>query len=440
MSSDDGNFSGYSAYEDTLYPLSQSRLTPDYAHGPLGPWTMENFDTHQTICVLIMKVVGTLSMFASYFIIRDIVIRYYRRERIRLTSKVIFELSIGDFFGSIFSAFMGTWMVPRESGAYMATGTMASCTAQGFLTALFYGIAITMNAVLAITYYQLVKNEREDGTRTKRSTRLILALPPLIPLLLSIFPLINHGYNYTDMSVCGIGEFPLGCLVFPEDLPCTKGTSAMPMTYIQLGFILLINIIIVGSVGLMISHVMSKDRKMNKSTSTNNLATTSNSNSLNDEYAINHVGNNNSSNKTSKFLWQGIWYVASFQIAWFPWYVWQWIRITDEGDASPLGSYESVSLLYILSITHPSQGFLNSLVFFRPSYLKYRHRDQKEFRLASICRVLNIPVPRILLVEWWKSFFKWKESEDGGSGGTSSQEGNDEDAKRNDPQDDVAND
>ena len=100
----------------------RSRLTFNYEFGPLGPWTIDNFDTHQMICVWILKVMGSLSMLASYFIIRDIVIRYYRKERIRLTSKVIFELSIGDFFGSFFSAVLGTWMAPKESGAYMAAG------------------------------------------------------------------------------------------------------------------------------------------------------------------------------------------------------------------------------------------------------------------------------------------------------------------------------
>lgn len=344
-------------------------------------------------------------MISSYFIIRDIVIRYYNRERIRLTSKVIFELSVGDFFGTFFSAAVGTWMVPKESGAYMAAGSVASCTAQGFLQAFFYGIAITMNAVLAITYYQLVKNERADGTRTKRNTRLILLLPPLIPLLLSIGPLFNDGYNYTDISICGIGEYPLGCLVVFEIFDeCTRGTRAIGMKYIQLSYILLINIIIVTSVVLMICYSKSKDRKMNRSSSlTNSVSITNNNNSRSDDYSINGRNNGNNSDATSKkFLWQGLWYVACFTTAWFPWYVWQWIRITDKGYLI-MNDFQSVSLFYILSITHPSQGFLNALVFFRPSYLKYRYRDEKEWRLASICRVLHIPVPRILLVEWWTS-------------------------------------
>lgn len=284
---------------------------------------MENFDTHQTICVWIMKVMGSLSMLASYFIIRDIVIRYYQRERIRLTSKVIFELSVGDFFGSFFSAVMGTWMVPKESGAYMAAGSRASCTAQGVLIAFFYGIAITMNAVLAMLYYYLVKNDRGDFSRTKRSVRLILGLPLMIPIFLSVMPLIFSGYNYTDASVCGVGEFPLGCLVFEDVFPdgCNRGTKAMGMKYIQLSFILLINIIIDGSVVLMIYHAWSRDRRINRSTNaaTDNNAT--NSSSIEDDNAINHVTRkrNNSNNITAKFVWQGIWYVASFQTAWFPW-------------------------------------------------------------------------------------------------------------------------
>ena len=216
----------------------------------------------------------------------------------------------------------------------------------------------------------------------------------------------------------------------------------MPMKYIQLSFILMINIIIDVSVVLMIYHAWSKDRKINKSTTTTTATTTNseaNTNSATDDNSINRASRKHKNNNlTRKFVWQGIWYVTSFQIAWFPWYVWQWIRITDKGDM-PARPYESVSLIYILSITHPSQGFLNSLVYFRPSYLKYRHRDEKEFRLASIFRVLNIPVPRVLLVEWWKSLCIkcccWKESEDD----TTSQKGNEDAMRGKDTPQDASN-
>ena len=40
-----------------------------------------------------MKAGGLLSMTACYFVMRDVLIRYHRRERIRLTQKIVFEVS-----------------------------------------------------------------------------------------------------------------------------------------------------------------------------------------------------------------------------------------------------------------------------------------------------------------------------------------------------------
>ena len=56
------------------------------------------------------------------------------------------------------------------------------------------------------------------------------------------------------------------------------------------------------------------------------------------------------------------------------------------------------------SFTQPTQGFANALVFFRPRYLKFRSRDDDEFRAASVLRVFNLSVPRILDTEWWESW------------------------------------
>ena len=58
---------------------------------------------------------------------------------------------------------------------------------------------------------------------------------------------------------------------------------------------------------------------------------------------------------------------------------------------------------WLPSITQPTQGFANALVFFRPRYLKFRSRDEDEFRIASVLRVLDLSVPRILDTEWWGS-------------------------------------
>jgi len=49
-----------------------------------------------------------------------------------------------------------------DTDIYLAAGSIASCTAQGFLDAFFYGSAVFMNAILAFTHCVMVKRGRKD--------------------------------------------------------------------------------------------------------------------------------------------------------------------------------------------------------------------------------------------------------------------------------------
>ena len=89
-------------------------------------------------------------MIGSFLIIRDIRRRSRENKDVPLTSLILCELSLADFISAFFAMFIGTWMVPRESGAYLAAGTDASCTMQGFLAYLFYSMSIFSNTTLAI--------------------------------------------------------------------------------------------------------------------------------------------------------------------------------------------------------------------------------------------------------------------------------------------------
>ena len=42
------------------------------------------------------------------------------------------------------------------------------------------------------------------------------------------------------------------------------------------------------------------------------------------------------------------------------------------------------------------------MMYFRPQYLKHRERGASDLRIASVLRVLNINVPCLLSVEWWR--------------------------------------
>ncbi|KAL7539380.1 hypothetical protein ACHAXR_009245 [Thalassiosira sp. AJA248-18] len=326
---------------------------------------------------------------------RDVLIRYNRGERIKLTQKIVSELSLANFWGSFFSAFMSTWMVPKDSGDYLATGSTDSCTAQGFLDSFFYGVSVLMNAILALTYCIIVKRGRRDEARSRRSLSLvsayykflttclpwtkyefllslfnhvitqILGLPPIICLLLAMKPLFDQAYNYTDFHVCSIAEYPLGC-IFDDDIDCIRGENAWFLKIARFACVCLANLTIVVSVCILIKHYLTKERR-----------TTSHAMQNANEFLL--------SNKATR---QGIWYVVAFMFCWYPWYVWQWIRITSE--MKTLSSDSSPVLFYMISITYPLQ------VYFRPRYLKFRERDSEELRLASIFRALDVRVPTIL--------------------------------------------
>lgn len=66
------------------------------------------------------------------------------------------------------------YSVPRDEGDYLAAGNTASCSAQGFLESFFYGLSVSMNAILAFTYCMIVKLGRE--ARSKRDLFMVRSM------------------------------------------------------------------------------------------------------------------------------------------------------------------------------------------------------------------------------------------------------------------------
>lgn len=326
-------------------------------------------------------------MAACYLITRDVLIRYHRRERIRLTQKIVFELSLANFWASFFSAFMSTWMVPKDSGDYQAAGNTASCTAQGFLDSLFYGLSVFMNAILALTYCIIVKCKKKDEIKSRWKTLSVLALPAITCLLLAIMPLFDQAYNFTDFHACGIAEYPLGCLSENYDYDCSRGRGAKGIKIARFVIISVASLVIIGSICVLVMHAVSTERRRRKS---------------NARARINLL--------SMKSTRQGILYVAAFLFSWGPWYLWQWVRITS--GMKTMAAIDSPALLYFISVTNPLQGVANAIVYFRPQYRTFRERDHNEPRLASVFRALQLTVPKVLYVDY-RRVLRQKNDDDG---------------------------
>jgi len=347
---------------------------------------MKNYDTHEKNSIILMKIGGLMSMTASYLIMRDIYNRHKRGERVKLTSRIVYELSLANFWASFFDPVLSTWMAPPESEAFMATGTVTTCNVQGFFDNFLYGTSVCMNALLAVTYCILAKFGRKDRLRSKRSQWLALGLPPLIMFVLALMPLFNQAYNYTDGHVCSIGPRPMSCLA-EVDIECTRGEDSRRMKITRFSFVFTANIIIVISVLILIHSLAQKERRM----------------------MAKGADNRNQRVYSTQKTWQGIWYIAAFMISWGPWYVWQFFRITADAQVEDA---HSAALIYILALTMPTQGVWNALVYFRPQYLKYRERDSSELKITSLCRVIGVRIPRCCIAEWRQSLISYREEED----------------------------
>merc|ERR1719401_349115 len=118
------------------------------------------------------KFLATLSFLGSSYIVFDFVrnsandcVRPIRRAVLRLNrdasnksgnstyKRLIFAMSCIDMCTSL-AYFLGTWPIPDGSGPYMASGTLATCRAQGFF--IQTGIAIPCYNLSLSAYYLLV--------------------------------------------------------------------------------------------------------------------------------------------------------------------------------------------------------------------------------------------------------------------------------------------
>lgn len=127
----------------------------------------------------------------------------------------------------------------------------------------------------------------------------VLGLPPLICFLLALMPLFDRAYNPTGFHVCGVAEYPLGCLNESYPYVCERGDNARVLSMVRFAIIFIGYLTIVVSVSILIEHVISRERRMNtnRGDSANNLSI--------------------------RATWQGIFYVAAFMFSWGPWCIWQ---------------------------------------------------------------------------------------------------------------------
>jgi len=136
------------------------------------------------------KCSGFISFCSSSFIV-FYVLRSPKRRGL-VYHRLLLGMSISDFFGSLMCV-LSTWPIPKGE-AYLAAGTVGTCTAQGFLDQTAASCTPVYNISLAI-YYLLVIVKGWKEKRIAKLEKYLHALPVLTGLGTGLAGLFLKLYN-----------------------------------------------------------------------------------------------------------------------------------------------------------------------------------------------------------------------------------------------------
>ena len=138
-----------------MYDLSYT----DYLHQVFG-WTDAQIRSNIIIC----KVTGGLSTLGSLYVVYDVLKDPHKRKK--SYCRLVMGLSILDITISFFCFFLGTWPIPK---GYMtwSVGNVATCDAQGFLSAIGSIGSPLYNCSLAVFYLLSLKYNYNDRKMKK---------------------------------------------------------------------------------------------------------------------------------------------------------------------------------------------------------------------------------------------------------------------------------
>mmetsp|Transcript_26025 Transcript_26025/g.33160 ORF Transcript_26025/g.33160 Transcript_26025/m.33160 type:complete len:375 (-) Transcript_26025:73-1197(-) len=160
---------------------------------------------NELIVAIFQKTGAFLSIVGSSLIVSDVAKKVRNGKETDPYQRIMVGLSTLDVLVSFFVLFLGTWMVPKETGWLWAVGNTSSCSVQGFFVVFAgygetcYQAAISLNILLLIVFGW--KQETFSKKVEKPMHFLIIAFV----LVFAIIPLVYETYN----PWCG------GCTIIP---------------------------------------------------------------------------------------------------------------------------------------------------------------------------------------------------------------------------------
>ncbi len=296
-----------------------------------------DYTTAQKALAILPKCTGFLSLMGSLFIFQDVVI--HKRPIDRVYYRIMLGLSCSDMIASTVNIF-STWPIPPDSGNFLANGTTATCTAQGFFNELG-NLATPLYNTSLCAYYVLVIRQAWSEDRIRiRVERYMHAMPILIALTIAVLGLPFKLYNNSGW-LCWIAKYPKGC----SGSDCTRGVHADIFRWVH--YAIIWSAIISVTVGMYLIYLKVKSFDMREAQENN------------DEVAR--------MERSKKVAIQSALFVGALYLTWSFTTVTRIYQVTTGNN--------NTTLLVLMAIFFPLQGFFNFLVYCRPRYLRCKSRN-----------------------------------------------------------------
>ena len=288
--------------------------------------------------VLLPKFTAAASFIGSALIIRDIVKRYRTdRRKISPRSRLLAALSLCDCLASA-AWFLTSWPIPKDDPFWSMlsiwnVGTTQTCSAQGFFVHMSMG-SLMYNCCLALHYLLVIRYNWSNERVAKTLEPFMHIFSISFALATGIFLLVKDAFNPVGWD-CYISAYPPFCdESYQNDgaSTCIRGDNASLYREIFWHYPVWITIFWLSTTML---AVFLKIRSLEQRTSRF------------------HASNN----RQRMFAWQAFLYVGSVILTWgLASSMHVFLLATDE--------FPSFWLLLFATTMVPSQGIMNSLIYF----------------------------------------------------------------------------
>lgn len=295
------------------------------------------------------------SVIATIYMIQH-VLRSKQRRRRTLT-RILLGMSCMDFLFAACSVF-GSAMSPKDAYPWLkyAIGTWGTCEAFGFILHGSSTASILYNGVISFCYLLTIRYSWTDRDLHKIELYLHLG-PHIIGWTTAATGLGLDLYNPTAAQ-CRIQEYPSGCQLNGS---CQRGANAS-LYYVPLFFVWVWGTFVFICVAMVLIY-QSIRRVELRSESREFTGAASSNTQLTQQRQKNSL--------RSRFATQALLYCIAYFITWLFGSINMVVheRLVDD-------TY--IPILFLIVIFEPLQGFMNFLIYFRPRYLAYRRKQNRQ--------------------------------------------------------------